>query len=64
MDGRPEAPDPRQVAAGRLNGRNLGRSGLKTTEAIVRHLEAAKGKYAEGPCSTTGSCQVPTAASC
>jgi transposase len=28
--------------------RNLGRYSLKTTEAIVRRLEAAKGKYAEG----------------
>jgi transposase len=28
--------------------RNLGRYRLKTTEAIVRRLEAAKGKYAEG----------------
>src|SRR3954447_931600 len=28
--------------------RNPGRYGLKTTEAIVRRLEAAKGKYAEG----------------
>src|SRR6185436_827479 len=27
--------------------RNLGRYSLKTTEAIVRRLEAAKGKYAE-----------------
>jgi hypothetical protein len=27
---------------------NLGRYSLKTTEAIVRRLEAAKGKYAEG----------------
>jgi hypothetical protein len=29
-------------------GRNLGRYSLKTTEAIVRRLESAKGKYAEG----------------
>jgi hypothetical protein len=29
-------------------GRNLGRYSLKTTEAIVRRLEAAKGKYGEG----------------
>jgi hypothetical protein len=29
-------------------GRNLGRYSLKTTEAIVRRMEAAKGKYAEG----------------
>jgi transposase len=28
--------------------RNLGRYSLKTTEAIVRRLEAAKGKYGEG----------------
>jgi transposase len=28
--------------------RNLGRYSLKTTEAIVRRLEAARGKYAEG----------------
>ena len=28
--------------------RNLGRYSLKTTEAVVRRLEAAKGKYAEG----------------
>jgi transposase len=28
--------------------RNLGRYSLKTTQAIVRRLEAAKGKYAEG----------------
>jgi transposase len=28
--------------------RNLGRYSLKTTEAIVRRLEAAKGKYSEG----------------
>jgi transposase len=28
--------------------RNLGRYSLKTTEAILRRLEAAKGKYAEG----------------
>src|SRR4051812_35309817 len=28
--------------------RNLGRYSLKTTEAIVRRLEAAEGKYAEG----------------
>jgi transposase len=28
--------------------RNVGRYSLKTTEAIVRRLEAAKGKYAEG----------------
>jgi transposase len=28
--------------------RNLGRYSLRTTEAIVRRLEAAKGKYAEG----------------
>jgi hypothetical protein len=28
--------------------RDLGRSSLKTTEAVVRRLEAAKGKYAEG----------------
>ncbi len=28
--------------------KNLGRYSLKTTEAIVRRLEAAKGKYAEG----------------
>jgi Domain of unknown function (DUF4277)/Transposase DDE domain len=28
--------------------RNLGRYSLKTTEAIVRRLEAAKGRYAEG----------------
>jgi uncharacterized protein DUF4277 len=29
-------------------GRNLGRYSLKTTEAILRRLEAAKGKYGEG----------------
>ncbi len=28
--------------------RNLGRDSLTTTEAILRRLEAAKGKYAEG----------------
>lgn len=40
--------------------RNLGRYSLKTTEAIVRRLEAAKGKYGEGELFTYHLEQAPS----
>jgi transposase len=43
-----ERPTAKVVAEFEAVQRNLGRYSLKTTEAIVRRLEAAQGKYAEG----------------